>query len=496
MKIDWEGLEKITSEEKGGAIEAFYDRLKELTDSEEEVEQRLMEIQNEIEEIKQEQRDSYLSFEERVVDALVAEAEKVIETAETLSEEISNSNEQILNSLQQSIDLTRQIRDNTKTTEEISDKESQLAYLQRDGSGANELLILQLEEELAEMRETYADSVVDQELERLNEQSEKAAEQRERQIEIMESQLSINEKTGRFAEDAAKLIAGSYMIPEQKEALQKLLQETEGFQGMSTFTKEDWMSKLHVEWLKGSTGASQFMVDEAEEQGASGGFMLNGKKYEFNNKTGVWTGDGKTKLDLNYNAGTGEYKFSGGEDISPPKEIAPKPTQPTEKPLKKGARVNILSGYKWWSNSGGGDSGNAYYWSKTGKITAVNSGARYPYHVDGSQTGSGWMSSRGIKAYKTGGLNTTTGPAWLDGTKTKPEYILNAEQTAGFLKMADHLAGLKEGTGFTGDNYFDINIAVDSISNDYDVEQMANKIKNIITEDSMYRNVNSINWIR
>jgi hypothetical protein len=30
-------------------------------------------------------------------------------------------------------------------------------------------------------------------------------------------------------------------------------------------------------------------------------------------------------------------------------------------------------------------------------------------------------------AYKTGGLADFTGPAWLDGTKSKPEYVLNAD---------------------------------------------------------------------
>jgi hypothetical protein len=32
-----------------------------------------------------------------------------------------------------------------------------------------------------------------------------------------------------------------------------------------------------------------------------------------------------------------------------------------------------------------------------------------------------------MSAFKTGGLADFTGPAWLDGTKSKPEYILNAE---------------------------------------------------------------------
>ena len=105
-------------------------------------------------------------------------------------------------------------------------------------------------------------------------------------------------------------------------------------------------------------------------------------------------------------------------------------------------------------------------------------------------------------AYKTGGLVSSTGPAWLDGTKSKPEYVLNPEQTARFFNLIDVLQDLdlagnhSESTSNNGDNYFDININVDSVSNDYDVEQMADKIKSIIYEDSVYRNVNAINHIR
>jgi hypothetical protein len=32
-----------------------------------------------------------------------------------------------------------------------------------------------------------------------------------------------------------------------------------------------------------------------------------------------------------------------------------------------------------------------------------------------------------LRGYKTGGLADFTGPAWLDGTPSKPEYILDAK---------------------------------------------------------------------
>ena len=106
--------------------------------------------------------------------------------------------------------------------------------------------------------------------------------------------------------------------------------------------------------------------------------------------------------------------------------------------------------------------------------------------------------------FKDGGLADFTGPAWLDGTKSKPEIVLNQSDSANFMQLRDILADILHGTssltrtdrGEGGDNYYDIEINVDSLKDDYDVEQLADKIRSMIYKDSMYRNVNSINGLR
>jgi hypothetical protein len=78
-----------------------------------------------------------------------------------------------------------------------------------------------------------------------------------------------------------------------------------------------------------------------------------------------------------------------------------------------------------------------------------------------------------LRTYKTGGLANFTGPAWLDGTPSRPEYVLNAAQTERFFSLVDVLEGINKDkiSGKTsGDNYFDIAINVDKLENDYDVE--------------------------
>ena len=107
--------------------------------------------------------------------------------------------------------------------------------------------------------------------------------------------------------------------------------------------------------------------------------------------------------------------------------------------------------------------------------------------------------------FKTGGLADFTGPAWLDGTKSKPEIVLNQRDSANFIVLRDILGEILHGTSTinntnsnskTGDNHFDIDINVEKIDNDYDVEQIADKIRRLIYEDASYRNVNAVGFIR
>ena len=102
--------------------------------------------------------------------------------------------------------------------------------------------------------------------------------------------------------------------------------------------------------------------------------------------------------------------------------------------------------------------------------------------------------------YKTGGLADYTGPAWLDGTKSHPELVLNAQDTENFIKLKDILGSIMSNSQpsgqSTGDNYYDIHINVDEIANDYDVDQMMNRLEKRIHDEATYRNVNAINFLR
>lgn len=105
-----------------------------------------------------------------------------------------------------------------------------------------------------------------------------------------------------------------------------------------------------------------------------------------------------------------------------------------------------------------------------------------------------------LGVYKNGGYVNYTGPAWVDGTKGSPEYMLNASQT----KMMESLIAALEmrvkvptmpafdssmfaanntnGYTFNGG----ITIQVDSLADDADYDEIAEKVKESIV-DAMTR---------
>jgi hypothetical protein len=102
-----------------------------------------------------------------------------------------------------------------------------------------------------------------------------------------------------------------------------------------------------------------------------------------------------------------------------------------------------------------------------------------------------------IYSFKTGGLADFTGPAWLDGTKSNPEYILNSEQTKSFLNLVNILDSFKHGlygskVENAGDNIVDIDINIETVKEEADVDMLADKVQKAIVTSAQYRNNNFV----
>jgi hypothetical protein len=91
--------------------------------------------------------------------------------------------------------------------------------------------------------------------------------------------------------------------------------------------------------------------------------------------------------------------------------------------------------------------------------------------------------------------------AWLDGTPSEPEYVLNARQTDAFLRLADVLPSIFDKGSTIANNtsnnmYLDFHVNVENISDDYDVDQLVERVKEDIYNAASYRNVNVVNFLR
>lgn len=500
--IDWNAIDMITDDDLGSAVEAYISRLEELQDQFETTDETIEDMKDTLDELRKSQMSDYLDFEQSVYDALVNAQQKLIDEYQSLSDSIADSNSKILENLQESIDLERQIRDNTKTEEDINEKEARLAFLRRDTSNANALEIKKLEEELSDARENYSDSLVDQQLERLTQQNQDAQEAREKQIELMQAQLDYASENGEFWNRAYELINEGFAADgslNQAAQLWELLKADEGWNGLSKFGQLNWQEEISKAIIAASQGYANWNMYKAEQVDKSlvlpDGTLLtyDGKQWKDSNGN-VYNG-------IDFDSNKNQFTYGSIDYTTPPTPgggSTGSSSGAEKKEISVGSTFNATGApiYPY----PGGSAQRQYFANDPYYVAIGESGDYWLARWHGASSGStGWFKKTDVKAYRTGGLADFTGPAWLDGTKSHPELVLNAKDTQNFLILKDILSSAVKNAGTSnngGDNYYDINISVDEIASDYDVDQLARRVKEQIVEDSIYRNVNTISFIR
>ena len=318
----------------------------------------------------------------------------------------------------------------------------------------------------------------------------------------MQAQLDYSEKNGEFWDKTYELImegfseTGDYSMSSN---LWNLLQKDEGWKGMIKFGQLNWQEEISKAILAASHGYANWNMYKAKEIDKS---LTTGDGRQLTYDGKQWKdSSGNIYSGVDYDSSIGQFIYSG---MTPAKKPSPSGAdRGSYGSVGIGSRVRVDSKTPIYSNSYGGGAGRQYYANDPiYNILDENNGYYLVRHHKLSSGYTGWFKKSDVKAYKKGGLADFTGPAWLDGTKSSPELILNARDTENFIELKNILGSLMK-SGITqttsssiGDMYFDIDINVDEISNDYDVEQLKKKIKQDITNDAMYRNVNLINLIR
>ena len=469
--LNYDAIKKNKDEDIGKGIEEQVSKLEELKSEIEGAEDALWDIEDQLYELTQRGRDEYIDFQKDVYNALIKQRQDEIDKYSEYISTLADAKNDILDELRKYIDKQRQERDNAEKEKEIADKDAQLFRMERD-TGSTQSDIIAARKDVEQMRRDYTDDLIDQKISELEEQNDEAQKIREKQLETMQKQLEQDQESGALWAQVKVLMEEGWgpdgKIIEGSE-LERILADYYEYTQMS----EEERAKAIEQRNMNTTLAKQYL-------------------------------DAK-------NAGKNKYTPSTSyPDIN--KTQTPQTQTPKKNPssnsgakaLSVGTRVRTV-GYGNAASDGSG--GRAAKGLSGRKILKVRKGAKYPYLIGTSNDPSGWTgwyTASALQAYKKGGLANFTGPAWLDGTKTKPEAVLNARDTQNFLQLRDVLSDVlnksrtieRGNSENNGDNYYDIDIQVDKLSNDYDVDQLVKKIKKEITKDANYRNVRTINLKR
>ena len=557
LRVDWEMINGITDKKLGEDVSKYLSQLEGWFGDIEGAQDSIDEIEDQIFEINQRGKDEYFDLEEKIKDALVQSYQDEIDKLSEINDTINDTNSQIIQSIQDSVSRMRQERENQQTEEDLDTLRQRLSYLQQDTSGANAQEILELQKEIDEKSQDYTDSLIDQKITKLQEQNDDAAEQRKMQIEVMEQQLDHLEKTGEIWTEVQTLMKEGLNPDDglvRGSKLEEILQKSENFAGLSTLGKMEWLEKTNQLVAQGL----QYLYQgrQLENLGLEKDSTITFKDIDGKELTGKLTEDGDVLVgdtlykDV-YQGHDGKYYSLG--DIE--EYVAPLPEKPAEEVpntegLNKDTTVDDLGKP---DSPGGGSDPVVYTW----KVTSPNGGAArtftgteaeldriYPENlyrrtrVDVPSLGDGdgptspavkeeevipkWKvyTSGGtligtyqnhygalaaqfpspsyiIKKYAKGGLADFTGPAWLDGTKSRPEYILNTSQTKSFFTLVDTLESLKHKpsnnqTENYGDTIYDIDINIETVKEEADVDMLVDKVQKSIVKASQYRNTNLI----
>lgn len=523
LQIDWNKIEQITDKTFGEGLEKLISKAEEVVDRIHEIDETIEDNNNDIYEITQRGIEAYRNLEDRVLDAIIARQQEFIDNQKNTYDAINNANTSLTDSISKNISKLREDRQREETEAQIAEKQRRLAYLRQDTTGANALEIQKLQKELAKEEQDFTDNLIDQSISQLKEQNDAAAQQRDREIELMQSQLDWAIKNGQFINEATRIVQeglGENGTMNQSSALYRLLSTYESLTSMTNASRRNWMNELS------QTIAEAFIGNKNMSGTIASQIATSTTPYNITSAKGIQIaqslGIGQS---VTVSDGSTWYKNTDGSiTVSHNGKIyegfvggASGTTATTSANANTSSYSGSTSTVRTSTNNSDSSSAAQLATSSTEyKITSDAGKTAAEYLVPGGQfiasDGSTWtkQSDGSIlvekngktyqgKVYATGGLADYTGPAWVDGTRTNPELVLNAKDTQNFIQLKDILSNIQTGKDLnklTGDMYFDIDVNVDQISDDYDVNQVVNAVKQEIYNEATYRNVNAISYLK
>ena len=546
-------------EEQREVLQAQYDEIidnvdaySEAKDKAEDYSKALEEAFKELSELLKENYESITKIEDKLIEVRQEAEDRELEAVKEKYDAIKDENDKYLEDVQDMVDKEREIRDREENEEDIKTKERRLAMMKMDTSGVYTSEIKALEEELKDDYKSLSDDTVDKMLEDLEEQFDVQAEQLDKEVEYLENALTYKrEKTTEYQQWANAMLMQSSdtVIAYLKQNDQEYYQGTSAAQALWILEWEQAVSRGQA----ANSAMNQTLIPVMNTlqlcQNNAYGFEGAVKQY---GQTAVVSNNGVKTTVSNLNS---EYqKLVDTVENDMPRALgqlqsayqdaanAAERLADMQSIIATGERLDIddvpavkppTNGYpeskhspKIQAIAAGSDTVQDIY-SGALAFDEEERNSRRIHTSDGTayirtdktykgeylylketdytndwkygKKGPGWGSQfYFIKKYASGGYVDYTGPAWVDGTKNKPEYMLNAKQTIQFENLISALDILTNNSSLSSikDNsipksvQYNLSINVDQISSDYDVDQMVERVEKKILDASKYRNIN------
>ena len=510
------GYGDIISFEKDGSYSVNYDKYNLLSDkNKEELDELIEQYDTAIDQV-----DEYY---ENLLDKLVEEKElrqevvnKYIEAEDELVEAIKQREEKILDNKLAAIDkeieaieraseARRKAREEEEDAKELSSMQVDLQRALMDSSGASATQILNIQKQIKDKQQEMADNSFDTMVEDMKTQLE---EEKEMEQQLFDERL---EEMDWYWDEVDRIMAeGTESVLDTMQLYLDEFNQASELQQVELL--KGWEDTFGQAAAIGKEGASTMQKIVSEIQGVINTQDIEAYLQYLTDGTVNTQYSGRTTY-RDENKGSGK---NNGTTPSTTTKYTPKtldtsdltignndkPEKKYEPPVPKytsafgmGDLVKGTEAQKGYKMSGKKDDNNTasfdggsyikgmYYGGQDFIVGDIaydkNSGAfMYKATNSGATFENMWFKGKKlalktsyggakVKVYKHGGMVYGTGPAWLDGTSSHPEAVLNAMQTKAFLSFTDDLAALRAEGGVSTNS----SVVIDNIS--FNVESMS-----------------------
>lgn len=467
-------------------VDGWRDELDELYDSYREQQEQVIENQIKQNEILQQIADNQMEVENAVLQAIEESRQAQIDALQDERDAYEESTNRMIDGLNKALTTERRIYQSNENKNDLTKMERQLAILIRTGGSAAQIKNLQ-DQINSKQQDLYFESR-QQEIDVIKDAAEEQIKRLDQQIALMTETLEYEKNNGLLWEDVyavmskseAEILAyitdnGAHwesesVLAKEKEAnelLQKIqiwtgyrdsatteivkqlnnslakVGETVGSNISTALTlisnrTADWKQETDIA-IKGINDRIDSLKDSINSSSSSSNYNYD---YDYGYDDNYITAD---SVDNNYY----DTSYSYGDDYTSSSSSGGGGSS-------YWGEGSIVSGFQYYtySDAAGHGKGMILADARNGasykimqvsgdkaQITEVYDNGRRASQFDGR-----WITYKGdhrkYKQYEEGGLADYTGLAWLDGTPTKPESILNSEQTKWLRDNLDSLLDL------------------------------------------------------